>query len=91
MCPYVKQNEIQIDIYIYSLLIEDLKHTWKWTCTMHGLYVLWKENHLNLHVFSIELTLLQFDGNFMISSYNISMIGQLLNQIECILGFLMYP
>jgi hypothetical protein len=59
VCPFVEQNEIDI----YRVLIKDEKYSWKWTCSTHGLYVFWKENHPNLRVFSTKLTFLQFYVN----------------------------
>jgi hypothetical protein len=68
VCPSVKQNEIDK----YRVSIKDGKYTWKWTCSTHGLYVFWKENHPNLCAFSIKLTFLQFYLNFITSSYSIN-------------------
>jgi hypothetical protein len=84
VCPSVEQNEIDI----YRLLIKGGKYTWKWTCSMHGLYVFWKKSHPNLHVFSTKLTFSQIYGNFIISVYSTE---QFVDQIECIFVFLMYP
>jgi hypothetical protein len=83
VCPSVEQNEIDI----YCVLIKDGKYTWKWTCSTHGLYVFWKENHPNLCVFSMKLTFLQFYVNFITSSYSTK---QFLDQTECILCLLIY-
>jgi hypothetical protein len=83
VCPSVEQNEINI----YRVLIKDGKYTWKSTCSTNGLYVSWKENHQNLHIFSTKLTILQFYVNFITFLYSTK---QLLDQTECILGFLMY-
>jgi hypothetical protein len=78
MCPSVEQNEIDI----YRVSIKDGKYTWKWTCSMHGLYVFWKENHPNFYAFSMKLTFLQFYVNFITK--------QFLDQTKYILCFLMY-
>jgi hypothetical protein len=83
VCPSVEQNEIDI----YCVVTKDGKYTWKWTCSTHGLYVFWKENHPNLRVFSTKLTFLQFYVNFITSSYSTK---QFLDQTECILVFLVY-
>jgi hypothetical protein len=84
VCPSVEQNEIDI----YRVLTKDRKYTWKWTCSTHGLYVFWKENHPTLRgFFSTKLTFVQFYVNFITSSYSSK---QFLDQSECILGFLMY-
>jgi hypothetical protein len=83
VCPSVEQNEIDM----YRVLTKDGKYTRKWTCSTNGLYVFWKENHLNLCVFSTKLTFLQFYVNFITSSYSTK---QFFDQTECILCFLMY-
>jgi hypothetical protein len=85
VCPSVEQNEIDI----YRVLIKEGKYTLKWTCSTHGLYVFWKENHPNLCVFSTKLTFLQCYVSFITSSYSTK---QLLDQTvcTCILCFLMY-
>jgi hypothetical protein len=54
---------------------------------MHELYVSWNIIYLNLCIFSMNLTFLQLCDNFMLSSYSTK---QLLDQIECILGFPLY-
>jgi hypothetical protein len=86
VCPSVEQNEIDI----FRILKEDGKYNWKCTCSTNGLYVFWKEKHLNLcgFFFSMKLAFLLFYGNFNISSYSKE---HFLDQIKCILGFPMYP
>jgi hypothetical protein len=59
----------------------------KWTWLAHGLYVFWKEIHSNLHIFFNKISILQFNGNFMIPMH---ITEQVLDQIVCISGFHMY-
>ena len=83
VCPSVEQCEIDI----YRVLLKDGKYTWKWTCSTHGMYVFWKENHPNLRGFSTKLTFLHFCVNFISFSYSTK---QFSDQTGCISGILMY-
>ena len=83
MCALVEQNENKI----YCVSLEDEKHTWILICSTHVLYVFWKENHLNLRIFSLKMALLQFFANFKLLSYD---TNHFTDQTEWIFGLLIH-
>ena len=83
-CAHLSSKmKIRYIVYHYKMK----NYTWIWICSTHALYVFWKENYLNLWIFSLKMAFLQFFANFKLSSYDTNHFN---DQTEWIFRLLIY-